>query len=184
MGGGDGEALHDERVHPRREWDLDVGLGQAEEAPVGAHHPEVVAQGEHGARREGVAVAGGNRDQRELDHPGQQLLDLGDELTHVLGVGPQQPLEVEAVAVELALAGGDQRTCGRVGFDLVERGVHRIEPGAIHPVLVVPHVQDIDVAVPVQLDHRAPRLAHQNGSGVVGPSSLLPLTPWTRSPQA
>ena len=146
------QAPFDQGVHAGGEGDADVDLRKAEEAAIPSHDPEVVAQGQHRTGGESVSVAGGHRDVRRLDEPGEQTLVLGDKRRHVLGPGGQQRLQVEAVRVELACSGCHQRFGTGGGVHFIERTVHGVEPRLVHPILAVVHGQNEDLALAFKCD--------------------------------
>ena len=125
----------DQRSHARREWDVDVHLGEAEVAAVGTHHPKIVRQGQHCPGTESVAderCRGGNG-QRE--HAGQESLDPADVPLGLITVG-HQPVQIQAVGVELA---GRRRhqAVGTARDDLVEPGLDFVEKVWREPVFIV-----------------------------------------------
>ena len=143
-----------ERGHAGGQGHAHVGLGQAPVAPVVPHDPGVVGHGDHRPGREGVAVQGGHRVDGQAQQPGEQAQGVGDDLADRAVL--DQPLEGEAVRIELAGPGGDQGGRAGRGLDLVERGVplgHRV---AMEPVVVVDHREDEDVAAPPRPAPRTP----------------------------
>src|SRR5699024_1459894 len=73
----------------------------------------------------------------------------------VVGVG-HEPVQVQAVGVELSGGGGDQGPGGRGVFGLVQGGVDRGDPVRVEAVLVLAQVQDEDLVVVVECGHGVP----------------------------
>ncbi|GAA2428201.1 hypothetical protein GCM10010255_83790 [Streptomyces coeruleofuscus] len=70
----------------------------------------------------------------------------------LVGVG-KQPVQVEAVGVELAGGGGDQGAGAFRLLHFVECGTDGGEPVGVETVLSVPEVEDEDVVLTVERGH-------------------------------
>lgn len=68
----------DEAGHPRRERNVDIDLGEAQEPAVGAHHPVVVGDGEHRPGAESMAVDRGHCRQSEGEDASEQGVHAPD----------------------------------------------------------------------------------------------------------
>ena len=142
-----GQPGRDQRSHAGREGKSQVDLWQAEEAPVRPHHPVVVGEDEHRARGEGVTLQRRDTRHSHLEHAGEQLVDSQQERRRLLALGGH-PFKVKAARPVLSGRGCHECTwCGR--FDLAQATLELIERAIVEPVLVVPEVQDEDVAVTV-----------------------------------
>jgi enoyl-CoA hydratase len=78
-------------------------------------------------------------------------VDVAEEAVRTLRGG--QPVEVQAVGIELARPCGDERAGTVERFHLVERPVQRGHRAIVEPVLPVVHAQDPHVAVALEFDH-------------------------------
>ena len=145
----------DESGHAGREGQVDVRFRQAPEAPVGPHDAEVVRQREHRARGEGVPLQGGHGDHRQRQHPRQQFVDGAEIVLALLGVG-EQPVQVQAVGVELPGRGGHQGAVALRPLHLIQGAVDLGDPVGVKAVLALPEVKDEDVVLAVKLGHRKP----------------------------
>src|SRR5690606_25622638 len=129
-------------------------FGEAEIAALGAHHAVVVGDGQHRPGAEGVAVEGGGGRHRQGQHAPEQGVHGFDVFGGAVTVGGE-PVQVEAVGVELAGRGGDQG--GRaVGDDGVEVGVDLGEQVGGEAVLAGAEVEYGDRVVVAQGGHGVP----------------------------
>ncbi len=142
----------DESGHAGSEGDVDVRLGQAPVPTVGTHDAEVVGEGEHRPGGERVSLQSRHRDDRQRQHPREQLVDGDDVVPVLFGVG-EQPVQVEPVGVELAGGCGDQGAGAFGLLHLIERGADRGEPVGVEAVLSVSEVEDEHVVLTVERDH-------------------------------
>ena len=133
---------------------MDVDLRHAEKAAIRAHDSEIVTQCEHRTGGKSVAVAGGDRDVRGGDHPGEEALDVGDEGGHVYPWA-QQPFEVEPIGEELPFPLRHQGAGIGVRINGVEGSSHGVEPRLIHSVLALVHGQYIDVVPAIKINQFA-----------------------------
>src|SRR5699024_11151 len=148
-----GESGLDEGAHGRGEGDVDVGLGQAPKTTVGAHHTSVVGQGEHRPRGEGVPLYGGDGVHRQGQHPGEESVHGVGVLLVAVGV-VHEPVQVQAVGVELAGGRGDQGARALCVLHLFQGAVDRTDPVGVEAVLPLPEIEDEDVVVAFQCGHR------------------------------
>src|SRR4029077_940604 len=110
----------------------------------------------HRARRERVALEGGDRRHGQEHEPGEQGAELLEQHLAFARVAPD-PLGIEAVAPELA--GGDrhERTGLRGGFRLVEQAMEGGENVAVDADLAV--TEGDDAHDPLDGEPPAPRRA-------------------------
>lgn len=162
-----GQGAGDQGGHARGEGQPQIDLGQAQVAPVGAHDPAVVGQGEHGAGGEGMPADGGDGRHRQPEQAGEQGLHGAHE-----GGGVGAPLghvvEVEPVGPDLAVRRGDQGGRGGRRRHLVQRLVHLAHGGRVEAVVALAQAEDPHVAVSVQAGHGVSGRSGADGPGVSG----------------
>jgi amino acid transporter len=139
------------RVQPRAH----VDLGHAEEAAVGAHDAPVVGQGDLPPRAEGMAVDRGHREGGEGEHPPHHRQHAVQVGLRLVAAFRQHPVEIQAVGVELAGAGGNERLGALGRLHLVERRVPRLHEVGMEAVLAVVHAQHEHGPVAFEIDHEA-----------------------------
>ena len=124
-------------------------------AAVSAHHPEVVRQGQHCPGAECVADHSGCGGDGQGEYPGQHALDASDIPLGLLPVG-RQPIQIQAVGVELPGRGSHQGAVSLCAVDLIEGGVDLGDPVGVKAVLAIPEVEDEDVVLAIKRGHRKP----------------------------
>jgi hypothetical protein len=104
---------------------------------------------------ERVTVDGCHRRHTEPEQPREQPVHLRQESAGLRRYGGQ-PVDVDAVGVELLLPGSHQRGRARGRLDPVQYPAERIQPALVEQVLPAIHVQDPDRALAVQIDYWSP----------------------------
>ena len=133
-----------------------VDLVQAEEAAIRPHHPEIVREREHAARRERMPVDGCDGGHIERDETREERDHRVDEPRRLALPRPTEPVEVQAGRVELLLPDGDQsRRTGR-GLHGVDRPVESVEERAIEAILAGLQRQHEDTPLAAEINHRGP----------------------------
>ncbi len=148
-----GQPGREQRLHGPAHGQAEVDLGHAPVAPVGAHDDPVVGRGQQGARAERVPVESGDGHAGEGEQAAPHAEQLAQELVAVLVALGHQPVEVQAVAVELPAPRGHEGARPLSRLDLVEGPVPLERGVEVEAVLPGVHRHHGDVALPAQIDH-------------------------------
>ena len=106
-------------MHAGRERHRACDLREAPEATVVTHEADVVTQGEHRTRAEGMPVDRGDRRHRQLDKTGEDFVDAVD-IRREGTLGAPRVLDIQTVGVELPGTGGDERRWAARGLEFVD----------------------------------------------------------------